>query len=143
MSSIIKHQSSRALSVVIMATVVFAAAAYATLPAHGATAARVGATGYARISQTGAVSHASGLSQPNLVTAGGSSYCFKGLTTTPNNVQVTLDALDKAGSNNATMSYAGLGTGGGFTGCPTGTQAFVVTVTTGRAAPNGFFVLFH
>ena len=97
---------------------------------------------YAYVNNAGFVSHASGISQANVVTAGTSSYCFKGLRLRPNNIEVTLGALDNAGVN-ATIAYAALGTGGAFSGCPTGTQAYVVTLTPNSAAKNGFFVLIH
>jgi hypothetical protein len=147
MSRTIKRRSTRSISIAVTAAVAaLAGAAYATLPAQGATTAQAPAAistrAYAYVSHGGSVSHASGLTQANVVTAGASSYCFKGLGFTPNNLQITLGALDNAGTN-ATIDYAALGTGGAFSGCPAGTQAYVVTITSTSAAPNGFFVLFH
>lgn len=135
----VRNRSSRPITGLAAAAAALAATAFVTLPAQAAITTH----GYAYVNHAGVVSNASGISQANVVTAGSSSYCFKGLSLTPNNIQVTLNVLDNAGVN-ATIASAALGSGGGFTGCPTGTQAYVVTVTPNfLAAKNGFFVLIH
>ena len=105
------------------------------------------AVAYGYVDHTGTtVSDAFNLSASNLTPAGASSYCFHDLQFTPHNVQVTLSPIDRDSSVvfPDTSAYAGLGTGGAFTGCPSGTQAFVNTYTPGgQLAQNGFFVSFN
>ena len=105
------------------------------------------AVAYGYVDHTGlTVSDAFDLSASNLTPAGASSYCFHDLPFTPHNVQVTLSPIDRDSSIvfPDTTAYAGLGAGGAFTGCPSGTQAFVNTYTPGgQLAQNGFFVEFN
>jgi len=108
----------------------------------GATGPAGTALAYGYVDHTGtAVYDAFNMSDLNVVEAGLSSYCFRGLSFTPHNVQATLSILDNAGSGPAFTASAGLGTGGGFTGCPGDTQAFVVTIN--PVEQTGFFVLFN
>ena len=105
------------------------------------------AVAYGYVDHTGTtVSDSFNLSAANLTPAGASSYCFHDLSFTPHNVQVTLSPIDRDSSVAFpdTSAYAGLGDGGAFTGCPSGTQAFVNTYTPGgQLAKNGFFVSFN
>lgn len=105
------------------------------------------AVAYGYVDHTGTtVSDAVGISAANVVPAGASSYCFHDLSFTPHNVQVTLSPVDRDSSVifPDTTAYAGLGSGGSFTGCPSGTEAFVNTYTPGgQLAQNGFFVSFN
>ena len=113
----------------------------------GSTGPAGTAVAYGYVDHTGTtVSSAFNLSASNLTPAGASSYCFHDLPFTPHNIQVTLSPIDRDSSIvfPDTTAYAGLGAGGAFTGCPSGTQAFVNTYTPGgQLAQNGFFVEFN
>jgi hypothetical protein len=85
--------------------------------------------------------HTKNVIQAQVAQVGVSGYCFHGLTPTPSNVVATADSWDPINADKQIVS--GLGTGGGFAGCPPGTQAYVLTRVGGTNAKTAFFVTFN
>jgi hypothetical protein len=111
--------------------------------APGAAGAPGSALAFAHVNADGSLdaTHAQNLTQANVTQVGLSGYCFSGLIPGPNNVVATADSADPTGNDKEIVS--GLGTGGVFTGCPVGTQAFVLTRVAGGNTKSAFFVTFN
>jgi hypothetical protein len=92
---------------------------------------------FARISEEGVVSDASGITQANVTHEPGSGfYCFSGLNPAPIGGVATIDYLE-AGSEEVIQL------GISAANCPAGTQAFVDPRRAGAPAAAGFYVVFY
>ena len=87
---------------------------------------------FGHVSIAGALGNASGI---GFATFSNNTYCLGGLAANPRGGQVTVDA------NESGFEYAQLGLGSA-SGCPAGTQAFVLIINsnTGNFTDSGFFI---
>ena len=90
---------------------------------------------FGHVSLSGALDNASGI---GFATFTGTTYCLGGLAAAPRGGEVTVDA-----NESGVHDFAQLGVGPA-SGCPTGTQAYVLIVdtSTGNFTDSGFFVEF-